>query len=170
MIRPRTADMITIASRLTGVSEADILSGRRFIHLCAVRHPICVTAREWGYSYPAIGAAIGRRDHSTVINSCASRERLVPYIKDFAEYCEAVSRWADELPPFVKETDWRPDRVFKVVLSLKAREAESVRRKENSRLARSKLRVDYDMEVSARIAGEIKVGSANLLAALQAAA
>jgi len=180
MIRPRIADMITIASRLTATPVAEILGRRRFLHLCAIRHPIYVTAREWGYSYPMIGQVLDR-DHSTVIHSINTPERYRHYMEDFDGYCEAVAELADSLPPFVAESDWKPEKTFSLYLSGKAREernrileeqerARKLQRKENSRLARSKLRVDYDMEVSARIAGEIKVGSANLLAALQAAA
>lgn len=129
MMRPRIADIITIASRLTEVSEADIVGRRRWLHLCAIRWPIYATARQWGYSYPVIGRILNR-DHSSIIHSLSNRERFDSYIVDFDDFCVEVERLADELPPFVADSDWRPDHKFHVYMSDDARkERERVSRR-----------------------------------------
>jgi len=120
-MRPRIADIITIASRLTEVPEADIVGRRRWLHLCAVRFPVYAVAREWGYSYTAIGRIVNR-DHSSIMHSVNNRDRFESYIVDFADFCEEVARLADDLPPFIAETDWHPGHKFHVYMSNEARQ------------------------------------------------
>lgn len=120
-MRPRIADILTIASRLTEVPVADLVGRRRWLHLCAIRYPVYATARDWGYSLTAIGRMVNR-DHSSIIHSLNTRERFDSYIVGFDEFCEQVARHADELPPFVAESDWKPEAKFHVYMSNEARQ------------------------------------------------
>ena len=117
MPRPRVSDIVTVASRLAAVNEAEVLGDRRLLHLCAVRAAVYVASRKHGYSYPAIGRAVGRRDHTTVIYAIRNIKRHALYFKDFDGYCKAVEEISAELPPFVRETDWTPDQTFQIYLS-----------------------------------------------------
>lgn len=161
-MRPRIADITTIASRLSGVPESEIRSGRSFKHLCAVRHPIYVTAREWGYSLPVIGREVGGRHHSTVLHSLSDRRALSGWVEDFDLFCAEVCRWSDELPPFVVESDWRPDRIFRIRQSAEAAAAP----KAPPKTAQVRDKHDYDMAQVRAMKAAMSKGSATLLAAL----
>jgi len=190
-MRPRIADIVTIAARLSRTPEAAVVGERRYVYLCAIRHAIYATAREWGYSYPQIGKHVGNRDHTSVLNSIQSRERLALQFKNFDGFCAEVSRWADELPPFVSETGWKPPRAFSLTLSRadrlrREREAAALRRMRQKRrdakiapvatpaVAASKAVPVADKapdeQYTRRVNAEIVRGSANLLEALRKAA
>jgi len=119
--------MVTIASRLTGVPEADIVGHRRQLHLCAIRSAIYELAVNHGYSYCEIGHRIGGRDHSTVINGFQNQERFSRYIGLFPEFQQMLMIYASTLDPFVRETDWTPPVTFKV------RKSSDLRRERNQR-------------------------------------
>jgi hypothetical protein len=189
-MRPCIADMVTIAARLSRTSESDVVGERRFAYLCAIRYAVYATAREWDYSYPAIGRLVGNRDHSSVINSIQSRERLALQFKNFDLFCAEVSRWADELPPFVKDTGWKPPRTFRLAVSEAARlkrDRENAQRakarKQRIAIKRSKppqliaaaptpsaIEQAPDAQYMRMVNGGIARGSASLLKALRKAA
>lgn len=116
-MRPRIADMISIASRLTDVPEADIVGPRRFGHLCAIRAAIYILAKEWGYSSTETGQRFSRRDHSTILHGIKNVERFSSFVLEFGKFCDALGEFSDQLPPFVGETRWEPPRVFHVLRS-----------------------------------------------------
>jgi hypothetical protein len=65
----RVNDLITIASRLSGVSEADIRGGARFQGICRVRQAVMFAAyAQRVHSFPQIGKVF-KKDHSTVIHA-----------------------------------------------------------------------------------------------------
>lgn len=108
MTRPRIKDIVTIASRLTNVSEEKILSPDRKLHLCAVRSAIYSIAKKHGHSLTQIGVQIGGRDHSTVINGLKNEQRFAPHIGLYDEFVKALELYTATLPMFVSETDWQP--------------------------------------------------------------
>ncbi|WP_454798566.1 helix-turn-helix domain-containing protein [Novosphingobium lindaniclasticum] len=175
MLRPRISDMVTIASRLSGVPETDILSPARPLHLCAVRFAVYATARAWKYSYPEIGKVM-HRDHSTVLSGMQTRRRLESYIADFDGFCDAVAYWSDELPPFVSETDWTPPGIYMVYPSEQVRQARAkgvalpVNAEGNPKVSATQEPRDFDMEISHATAAAIGKGSSDLLDALRRAA
>lgn len=185
MTRPRIADLVTIASRLTGVDPFDVRSQSRLLHLCAVRVAVYVTARRAGHSYPGIGRLVGGRDHSTVIHGIQNRGRFANYISDFDAYCADIERFAEELPPFVEDTDWTPDQTYSVFLSKEAlslrnqayRAAEAKRRRKFEIVDAPRKVVtrrpapverDYDMEATQAHRAQMAAGSQALLKALAA--
>lgn len=109
----RLSDIVTIASRLTGAPLSHIMGENRNRNICAVRCAIYTVARDYGYSFPQIGAHVGARDHSSVINSLRSTRRFQHAFECFEEFVEAVRYNAETLPPFVAESDWKPAKRFK---------------------------------------------------------
>lgn len=116
-MKPRIADMITIASRLTNIPESEIKGPKRYQAYCAIRAAIYLVAREWEYSWPFIGRQVGGRDHSTAIYGVQGTGKFSKAMQDFDGFLETLGRYADELPPFVSETTWQPPEFFSVLLS-----------------------------------------------------
>lgn len=170
MIRPRIADIITIAARLGDVTEDDVRDGDRFLHLLAVRFGVYQTAREWEYSFPVIGRAVGNRHHTTVMHSLANHDRYSLYVLDFDEFCNELSRWADELPPFVAETAWSPPRMFPPVLTKTTRQRQVVAPQRASEMRPKRPAPDYDVIMTERANAAMRRGSDQLMAALARAA
>jgi chromosomal replication initiation ATPase DnaA len=59
------------AKELTVPEQGDvpwvlIISMLRYKHVVAARRAVCIRLKELGWSYPAIGIAIGGRDHSSI--------------------------------------------------------------------------------------------------------
>ena len=173
-MRPRIADIVTIVARLTNLHEDDLRKLNRYSHFCAARYAVYLTAREWGYSFPAIGRAVGDRDHSTVIHGLANHRRFGLYLEDFDEFCAEVARLADELPPFVAESGWQPSRTFKAIATAKSISKRPPQVGNGSaRLAAAKakkVRLDRDERDQAAVVTSMRKGSAQLLAALTGAA
>ena len=115
-MRPLIADMITIASRLTDVPEAEIVGPRRFGHLCAIRGAIYTLAKEWGYSSSESGRKFSR-DHTTILHGIKNVERFSGFVLEFEKFCDALGEFSDQLPPFVRDTAWKPPRTFHVLRS-----------------------------------------------------
>jgi hypothetical protein len=145
-MRPRISDIITVAGRLTNVPPSEIVSDRRFLYLCAIRYPVYLTAREWGFSLSEIGRVVGR-DHTSVYHGLQTGRRFEGYVNHFDEFCAEVARWSDELPPFVSETDWQPDRKFHVFLTDGAK-------RERSKQAKI-LRAARSEKIARRLGGEM---------------
>lgn len=112
-MRARISDIVTIASRLSGAPEKRIFGEGRRHNICAVRAAVYIIAREHGYTFPEIGQRIGGRDHSTVIHGYNALPRYRHYFGFVDEFVEAVRANALALPPFVSETDWKPERKFR---------------------------------------------------------
>jgi hypothetical protein len=59
-----------------GVTWEELLrSGRGPEHLANARHVAAWLLRRRGMSYPAIGRALGGRDHTTIMSACAHIDR-----------------------------------------------------------------------------------------------
>jgi len=63
--------LLKLVAEDMGLSADEVIGRLRFGELVAARAVIARILRERGWSYPRIGAALGGRDHSTVINLCA---------------------------------------------------------------------------------------------------
>lgn len=67
--------------------SSGINSRIRVYEVAVFRHIYCYIARSIGYSYSAIGRAIGK-DHATVINACKSIERSFK-----TNYCQSQDKY-----------------------------------------------------------------------------
>jgi len=86
-------DIIAQTSIVFGVTVAELRGERRRRHIAKARCAVCFLAREMaGQSYPAIGHALGGRDHSTTIH--ASR-KCVDYMAESDIYRSKVERVRD---------------------------------------------------------------------------
>ncbi|MGY6246663.1 helix-turn-helix domain-containing protein [Bosea thiooxidans] len=76
--------IVDAVAATTGLTRTDIMSARRTPEIVEARSTVFWLARELtGGSYDAIGAAVGHRDHTTVLSGCdraaARRERDSDY-------------------------------------------------------------------------------------------
>ena len=99
MATTRVHDLITIASRLSGISEADIRGTSRFRPICRVRQAVMYAAYLQGvHSLAQIGRIFGK-DHSTVI---FTRDIVPEYMKRDPEYLafiwQLLVEASEELP------------------------------------------------------------------------
>lgn len=66
-VRPVDVDaLLRNAARLHGTTIGEIMGASRLKNVVAARHAVFVALRAAGWSYPAIGAVMGR-DHTTVM-------------------------------------------------------------------------------------------------------
>ena len=77
----RTMPKVGIARRLIShaadrleIPAQDVVSSRRNKRLIYARSMVAVVLKERGWSYPRIGAALGGRDHTTIIHSVERAE------------------------------------------------------------------------------------------------
>jgi len=175
MATRRIRDLITIASRLSTITEESIISDDRSRRVCMARFAVIMVARSYKtdlnvhlHSLTQIGAAIGGRDHNSVMNALYRgdiwRERNPAY----AAYIEEVRKTAEQSEPFVTADTLRPTTTFRFDPPM----PESYRKKYGSKPRHRKL-VDMD-EMPQDDAGRvfhagIAKGSAGLLTALLAA-
>ena len=83
MATTRVSDLITIASRLSGISEADIRGKSRLRLICRVRQGVMYAAHLQGkHSLAQIGRMFGK-DHTTVIHA---RDQVPEFMKRDPEY------------------------------------------------------------------------------------
>ena len=69
--RALVADIIALASKLSGIAVRRIKGKEQYRPLVRVRWAIYAIAREHGHSYPRIARMFGK-DHSTVVHGCQS--------------------------------------------------------------------------------------------------
>lgn len=72
----RIERIMAAASRMTGVSRAEILGPSRLRNIAWTRFAVAKAARLAGRSYPQIGLDLGKRDATTVINAVARADEL----------------------------------------------------------------------------------------------
>lgn len=105
MATTRIADLIAIASRISGVSKVEIKGQSRLMHLARIRQAVAHVAVSQGvHSTPQIGKALGGRDHSTIIHA---NRRAIEVAKRDSEYAHFIKRIRDEAEaaePFL--VDW----------------------------------------------------------------
>lgn len=80
------AQIFTAVAQYFEVTEVQIVSESRDQLVMKARHVVCWLLRDHGMSYPAIGKALGGRDHSTAINSV----RRVQESADLGKHADAV--------------------------------------------------------------------------------
>jgi chromosomal replication initiation ATPase DnaA len=59
------------------VSWELIVSSLRYGHVVVARRAVCIRLKELGWSYPAIGRAIGGRDHTTIMSLVKDSKKTV---------------------------------------------------------------------------------------------
>lgn len=154
----RIADLIAIASRLSGVSVAQIKGKQRFRSVTRVRQAVAyVAVQQAKHSTPQIGKALGGRDHSTIIHC----NKVVPIFTardpDYAAFVARLQREADMAEPFLE--GWGEQ--FEFALPVKPKAV-----KQRRPMFTEKPEAGDKMLVHNAM---IAKGSAALLAALQAA-
>ena len=87
--------MQTVAQRL-GLSVRELRGPRRARPLAYARHLVAYLAHEYAnFSLPAIGRALGGRDHTTILHSVRKASSLLLEDRDFADLVRAVRRELD---------------------------------------------------------------------------
>ena len=96
----RIADLIASASAISGYTVEEIKGANRHFDISRVRFAICYVAyRHLGKSYPQIGLALGRRDHTTALHAKRRAEQLIgrdPVITGLVDALTALVRSYDE--------------------------------------------------------------------------
>lgn len=97
-MRALIADIINHAARISGVSAQDIRGKSRLRHVVRVRQAVCLIAREqvrqdgdlvlYAYSFPQIGAALGNKDHSTIIHGCKAAANIATRDREYAQFID----------------------------------------------------------------------------------
>lgn len=72
IMRDRTRELLEQASRETGVTITRMLEKTNIASVVAARRRFAVLAREQNFSYPEIGAALGKH-HTTIMHLVKSR-------------------------------------------------------------------------------------------------
>lgn len=62
---------------LFGVRPHDVTGPSRYGLYLKARYAVCLALRRRGWSYGQIGALLGGRDHTTIMNACENAERMV---------------------------------------------------------------------------------------------
>lgn len=70
--------MVRAIAMMAEVSLAVFIGPRRNQHIVRWRWLACYVLHKHGYSYPVVGAALGGRDHATVIHGVRRFEELLP--------------------------------------------------------------------------------------------
>ena len=60
-------DILNRASETFGITEGEITGNRRTGRISEARQAVCYAARRRGYSLQEIGAALGRRHHTSIM-------------------------------------------------------------------------------------------------------
>lgn len=115
MATTRVADLIVIASRLSGISVADISGKRRFKPIIRVRQAVMYVARKQGvHSFPQIGRAIGGRDHSTVIHGIEAAEIIAERDVEYRNFLLQLEAAASIAEPFQDSWGGKPNFEFTI--------------------------------------------------------
>ena len=159
MTTTRVSDLITIASRITGLTPDQINGPQRFRPIVRVRQAVAYVAAEQGkHTYSHIGRVMGGRDHTTIIHA----HRMVPeFMKTDADLRLLVERLfieAERHDPF--ELPHVPVVHYKAVLTMPPL------RKRMDKPASIPRDDEWQGQVAAR---DMRIGSRKLLEALLAA-
>lgn len=100
--RARITDIITLASRMSGISTLMLTGTNRNRDVVRIRHAICQVARENGHSFPKIGKMLGGRDHSTVIYALEQVSIHAERKPDYAQFIADLRTAAEETAPFIE--------------------------------------------------------------------
>ena len=114
--RARVADILALASKLSGVAIRCLKGRERYRRLVVVRFAVYTVAREQGYSYAQIGKIVGK-ELSTVKYGCKQYGRFTTKVDGFAGLVAALRsmvaeaaansfpRLAEIKPPPIVEAD-----------------------------------------------------------------
>jgi hypothetical protein len=97
----RIADIVAIASRLSGVSVEDIKARYGGNRKTMVRAAVCFVAADVGNSTPLIGGALDGRDHSTVISSINRATAIAQRNPEYAHFLHRLAEEARNAEPFL---------------------------------------------------------------------
>ena len=86
----KVADIIKAACELADIPIQQVIGKSRHRSLAMVRQAICLIGMEVGHSSTAVGACLGRRDHSTVLHSRDVALDRARRSADFAAYLADV--------------------------------------------------------------------------------
>lgn len=105
MATTRVSDLITIASRLSGISETEIKGQSRLMHIVRVRQAIAhIAVRQGVHSTSIIGKALGGRDHSTIIHANRKAAIIAERDSEYAHFIQRIRDEAEAAAPFLH--DW----------------------------------------------------------------
>lgn len=118
--KTRIADIITLASRLSGMPVATIRSKQRYRSVVRVRQAVMAIAGEQGRSTTEIAHLMGLKCHSTVLHGL----KMVPvYMRtepEFADFVAGLRHECATCEPFVAEQHLPPCIRFNLVHSYSA--------------------------------------------------
>ena len=85
--------IITVVSEYYGLTKQQILSKNRAANIARARHIIIYLARKYlDLSYSKIGEEVGKRDHSTVMNSCYIVEKNMKSNEAYKKALEEIEK------------------------------------------------------------------------------
>ena len=86
-------DIVRAVSRRLGLSMVEVRGPRRARPLAQARHLIAYLAHEYAdFSLPAIGRALGGRDHTTILHSVRKASSLLSEDPALAQLARTVRR------------------------------------------------------------------------------
>ena len=96
----RIADLITLAEDMAGLMPGAVTGKGRNPEAHRVRMAIMLVAREWGFSYPAIGRLLNR-DHTSIMYGFERAQDLLARDQLFSDFVDALRTHAAEARPFI---------------------------------------------------------------------
>lgn len=89
--RVTVRQIVEVAGRVSGFTDIEIVSPRRFYRLCEVRQCVMFLARKHtNLSLPKIGILLGKRDHTTVVHAVKKIGENFDKYRDFISNCELL--------------------------------------------------------------------------------
>lgn len=98
--RARVADIVAIASRMSGVPVSVIMGRSRLAPISRLRQAIFVVARRCNHSYPQIARAMNRLDHATIIYGVQRAQAHAERDDEYAAFIDALDYHALNAKPF----------------------------------------------------------------------
>lgn len=172
--RPRIADIVTLASRLSGVPREAIIGAGRHRPVVRVRQAVYYVARASGYSYPQIGARMNK-DHSSVIWGAG---QAMEWAERYPEYDSFINRLTDEAfesSPFIPIPPPPASIIPEVMVAPEPAPHKPTppppprKKPKRSLKPKNDFRADDDGDGSHKFEDRIARGSASLLAAIHQA-
>lgn len=100
----RIADIVTIASWLSGV-DRNVLTGRgRTAEIARIRTAVYLVASEYGWSTPKIGAAL-KKDHTSVVTGRRKAQDYIQREPAFALLVDQLRAHAENMCMFIEDRD-----------------------------------------------------------------
>lgn len=106
--KARVADILAVASRLTGMSIATIAGKSHKREVMKVRQAVYVVARRADHSLPQIGVALDK-NHSSVASGIRSAEERMARDSIYRGFVEQIERQSFSQRPFARVVEVRPE-------------------------------------------------------------